>query len=215
LAAKGPCATLVVMDSHIATLPPGYPAVWAIDAVLADGGTVCVRPIRPDDAAAHRAFFAKQSPQSVRSRFFGAKSELSDREVTRFTTVDYHDRMAFVAFLADEMIAIGRYERLAGGDEAEVAFAVADAHQGRGLATLLLEYLATYAVENGIVRFTADTLIGNRHMLDVFHAAGFRQSSRMIEYGVVHLTFDMKPTGGSFATGLPSARAAVAYGPNE
>lgn len=177
----------------IATLPPGYPAAWAIDAVLADGGIVQVRPIRPDDAGAHRAFFAKQSPQSVRSRFFSAKSELSDREVTRFTTIDYHDRMALVAFLADEMIAIGRYERLAGSVEAEVAFAVADAHQGRGLATLLLEYLATYAAENGIVRFTADTLIDNRHMLDVFHAAGFRRSTRSIEYGVVHLTFNFAP----------------------
>jgi len=53
--------------------------------------------------------------------------------------------MAFVAFLGDDMIAVGRYEQLACGDEAEVAFAVADAHQGRGLATLLLWHLARYA----------------------------------------------------------------------
>jgi len=171
-------------------LPPGYPAVWAIDAVLADGGTVHVRPIRPDDAAAHRAFFANQSPQSVYFRFFGQRTELSDREVTRFTTVDYHERMAFVAFLRDEMIAIGRYDRLAGGDEAEVAFAVADEHQGRGLATLLLEYLATYAAGDGITRFTADTLVDNRSMLDVFREAGLRRESRSIEHGVVPLAFD-------------------------
>jgi acetyl coenzyme A synthetase (ADP forming)-like protein len=183
----------------IATLPADYPSVWALDAVLADGGTVHVRPIRPDDAAAHRAFFAKQSPQSVHFRFFGYRSELSDREVTRFTTVDYHDRMAFVAFLRDEMIAIGRYDRLAGGDEAEVAFAVADGHQGRGLATLLLEYLATYAAGNGITRFAADTLIDNRGMLEVFQAVGFRRESRSIDYGVVHLAFDIEPTGDSFA----------------
>jgi acetyl coenzyme A synthetase (ADP forming)-like protein len=179
--------------------PPGYPPAWAIDAVLADGGTVHVRPIRPDDAKAHRAFFANQSPQSVHFRFFGPRSELSDREVTRFTTVDYHDRMAFVAFLRDEMIAIGRYDRLAAGDEAEVAFAVADQHQGRGLATLLLEYLATYAGGNGITRFAADTLIDNRSMLNVFQAAGFRRESRSIEYGVVHLAFDIEPTGDSLA----------------
>ena len=180
-------------------LPPGYPPAWAIDAVLADGGTVHVRPIRPDDAKAHRAFFANQSPQSVHFRFFGPRSELSDGEVTRFTTVDYHDRMAFVAFLRDEMIGIGRYDRLAGGDEAEVAFAVADQHQGRGLATLLLEYLATYAGGNGITRFAADTLIDYRNMLNVFQAAGFRRESRSIEYGVVHLAFDIEPTGDSLA----------------
>lgn len=182
----------------IATLPPGYPAVWASNALLADGGTVHVRPIRPDDAAAHRAFFANQSAQSVYSRFFGHRTELSDREVTRFTTVDYHERMAFVAFLRDEMIAIGRYDRLIGGDEAEVAFAVADEHHGRGLATLLLEYLATYAAGNGITRFAAETLVDNRSMLDVFHAAGLRRESCSIEYGVVHLAFDIEPTGDVF-----------------
>ena len=178
---------------------PGYPAAWAMDAVLADGGTVHIRPIRPDDAAAHRAFFSRQSAQSVYFRFFGPRTELTDREVTRFTTVDYHDRMAFVAFLRDEMIAVGRYERLASGDEAEVAFAVADSHQSRGLATLLLEYLASYAADNGITRFAADTLIDNRSMLEVFQSAGFRQESRAIEYGVVHLSFDLEPTGASLA----------------
>jgi acetyl coenzyme A synthetase (ADP forming)-like protein len=181
------------------TLPPGYPSAWAVDAVLADGGTVHVRPIRPDDADAHRAFFARQSEQSVYFRFFGPRMELTDREVTHFTTVDYHDRMAFVAFLREDMIAVGRYERLAGRDEAEVAFAVADEHQGRGLAPLLLEYLATYAGGDGITRFAADTLMDNRRMLEVFQAAGFRRERRSIEYGVVHLAFDIEPTGGSLA----------------
>jgi acetyl coenzyme A synthetase (ADP forming)-like protein len=183
------------------TLPSGYPSAWAIDAVLADGGTVHVRPIRPDDAGAHRAFFASQSAESVYFRFFGPRSALTDREVTHFTTVDYVDRMAFVAFLREDMIGIGRYERLAGGDEAEVAFAVADEHQGRGLATLLLEYLATYASASGITRFAADTLIGNWRMLEVFQAAGFHREQRSIEHGVVHLAFDIEPTGDSLAAG--------------
>jgi RimJ/RimL family protein N-acetyltransferase len=173
-----------------ATLP-AYPSAWAIDAVLSDGGRVHIRPIRPDDATAHRAFFARQSQQSVYFRFFGPRSALTEREVIHFTTVDYVDRMAFVAFLRDEMIAIGRFERLGGGDEAEVAFAVADEHQGRGLATLLLDYLATYARTQGISRFSADTLIDNRRMLQVFEAGGFERVGRSIEYGVVHLAFDI------------------------
>jgi RimJ/RimL family protein N-acetyltransferase len=182
----------------IATVPLGYPVVWAFDAVLADGGTVHVRPIQPEDAVAFQAFFAHQSPQSRYSRFFTAKSAMSEREVTTFTTVDYHDRMAFAAFLGDEMIAIGRYDRLI-GDEAEVAFAVADEHQGRGLATLLLEYLATYARGNGITRFGAETLIDNRSMLAVFRAGGFRRETPSIDYGVVHLVLDMEPAGHAFA----------------
>jgi acetyl coenzyme A synthetase (ADP forming)-like protein len=180
-------------------LPPDYPADWALDAVLADGGTVHVRPIRPDDAAAHRSFFARLSPESVYFRFFGPRAALTDDEVARFTTVDYRDRMAFAAFLREDMVAVGRYDRLAGSDEAEVAFAVADEHQGRGLATLLLEYLATYAAGSGIIRFAADTLMDNRRMLEVFQAAGFRRESRSIEYGVVHLVFHIEPTGESLA----------------
>jgi len=182
-----------------AKLPAGYPSAWAVDAVLADGGTVHVRPIRPDDADAHRSFFTRLSPQSVYFRFFGPRSELTDHEVTRFTTVDFIDRMAFVAFLRDDMIAVGRYDRLAGGNVAEVAFAVEDGQQGRGLATLLLEYLAAYAATKGITRFTADTLIDNHRMLEVFKGAGFRRESRSIDYGVVHLTFDIEPTGDSLA----------------
>ncbi|HEY6471133.1 MAG TPA: GNAT family N-acetyltransferase [Candidatus Dormibacteraeota bacterium] len=176
-----------------------FPTAWALDAVLADGATVHIRPIRPDDADAHRAFFRHLSRESVQFRFFGPKMELSDAEVQRFTTVDYHDRMAFVAFLGQDIIAVGRYERLASGQEAEVAFTVADEHQGRGLGTLMLEYLASYASGNGITRFSADTLLENRRMLDVFKAAGFRSEGRSIEYGVVHLAFDIEPTGASLA----------------
>ena len=177
-------------------LPPDYPSAWAFDTVLGDGGTVHIRPIRPDDAAAHRAFFAHQSRQSVIFRFFGPKTELSAAEVTHFTTVDYHDRMAFVALLGGEMIAVGRYERLdETSAEAEVAFAVADDHHRRGLATLVLKQLAAYAAGQDITRFSADTLVENRGMLDLFRAAGFRREGRPLDFGVVHLACDVSPGG--------------------
>ncbi len=181
------------------TLPVDYPAAWAVDAVLADGSTVHIRPIRPDDAPAHRAFFAHQSAESVYNRFFTPRRELNDSEVIHFTTVDYHDRMAFAAFLRDEMIGVGRYDRLATSDLAEVAFAVADDQQGRGVGSLLLEYLAAYAPGNGITRFCADTLADNRRMLEVFKTAGYRRESQSTESGIVHLAFDIEPTGQSIA----------------
>ena len=181
------------------TLPVDYPTAWAVDAVLADGSTVHIRPIRPDDAPAHRLFFSRQSAESVYNRFFSPKKELNDAEVAHFTTVDYHDRMAFAAFLRDEMIGIGRYDRLATSDLAEVAFAVADDQQGRGIGSLLLEYLAAYAPGNGITRFCADTLAENHKMLEVFKTAGYRRESQSIESGVVHLSFEIEPTGTSMA----------------
>ncbi len=179
--------------------PRDYPVAWEVDAVLADGTAVHIRPIRHDDIPAHRAFFAKQSLESVYFRFFSPKRELTDAEEEYFTNVDYHDRMAFVAFLQEEMIGIGRYDRLATSDGAEVAFAVADGHQGRGVGSLLLEYLATYALDEGITRFSADTLSENHRMLDVFHDAGFRRRDEQRDGGVVRITFDIEPTGASMA----------------
>jgi predicted CoA-binding protein/GNAT superfamily N-acetyltransferase len=111
----------------------------------------------------------------------------------RFTTVDMVDRVALVAVLGDELIADARYDRWAGKDEAEVAFTVADEHQGRGLSTILLEHLAAIARSHGIARFTAEVLGENRAMLSVFARAGW-PVSRAFDSGVVDVVFDIVPT---------------------
>ncbi len=90
------------------------------------------------------------SPESIYFRFFSPKPRLTDKEIERFTTVDFHDRVALVALLGDAMIGVARFDRWPGKDEAEVAFIVADAHHGRGIATVLLEHLAALARETGI-----------------------------------------------------------------
>ena len=121
--------------------------------------------------------------------------------------------MAFVAFLRDEMIGVGRYDRLEGGDEAEVAFAVADAHQGRGLATLLLEYLASYAADNGITRFAADTLIDNRSNARGLSVRGFptgEPARSSTESCISHSTSSqlaIRLPQASVARGRPGSRA--------
>ena len=75
---------------------------------------------------------------------------LSDRDLHRFTHVDHDNRVAFVVLLGDQLIAVGRYDRYPDTDDAEVAFLVEDAHQGRGLGSVLLEHLAAAARERGI-----------------------------------------------------------------
>ena len=110
--------------------------------VLRDGHTVRVRPIVPADAGALVRFHERQSPESVYFRFFSPRPRLSDKEVDHFTHVDHRDRVAFVAVLGDDIIGVARYERYTGTDTAEVAFFVDDDHNGRGLATVMLEYLA-------------------------------------------------------------------------
>jgi len=173
-----------------------YPAHWEADAVLADGGTVHLRPITPGDADRLRAFHARLSPETVYNRFFSMMQTLPARDVERFTTVDHDERAALVALLRGQIVGVVRYARFAGTADAEVAVVVEDAHQGRGLGALLLEHLEAAARERGVERFVADVLPSNRRMLGVFRAAGFEVAREMAD-GYVELTFPISETAAS------------------
>src|SRR4051794_13185864 len=177
------------------TEPPDSepPRNWEADVVAADGGTVHLRPIRPDDADALVAFHAGLSQRTRYLRYFSAYPRIPERDLYRFTHVDHRDRVAFVAVLGGAIIAVGRYERHPGSDEAEVAFVVADKHQGRGIGSVLLEHLAAAAREVGLHRFIAIVLAENARMIRVFRDAGY-EITRHIEYGEVTLQFDVDET---------------------
>ncbi len=161
-----------------------------IDIVLGDGTTARVRPIGPDDGGALRAFHSRLSRESIVLRFFGPHPRLSDVEVERFTHVDGVDRVALVAERDGEIVAVARYDRAPGSDEAEVAFVVNDAFQGQGLGTILLRELADAARSHGVRWLVADTLSENFRMLNVFRHAGFpRTFTRSAE--VMHVVMDM------------------------
>ncbi|MDQ4500861.1 GNAT family N-acetyltransferase [Sinomonas sp. ASV322] len=170
-----------------------YPQHWEADVVLRDGGTAHLRPIRPSDAEALQAFHLGQSENSVYLRFFSYKARLTDAELKRFTEVDYRDRVALVITIGDEILGVGRYDRLDDPAEAEVAFNISDRHQGRGLGSILLEHLAAAARERGIRRFTAEVLPENRKMLTVFAEAGYAVE-RHFDDGVVMVAFEIDPT---------------------
>ena len=125
---------------------------------------------------------------------------LSERDVLRFTNVDHVNRVAFVLTVARKMIAVGRFDRIppeetksAGVVEAEVAFLVQDAHQGRGIANLLLEHLAQAGRERGIDRFVADVLPENRRMIQTFREAGYKVVGGFTD-GVMRLVFPIDST---------------------
>ncbi len=147
------------------------------DLTLRDGSVVRVRAIRADDTTRLQAFHAHLSMDSIIWRFFRSVPSLSDEQARQFTHVDYGDRMALIATrgdgAAEEILAVVRYDRLAGEREAEVAFVVQDAWQGHGLATALLHELAAYARAHGVERFVALTMGTNVRMLDVLHHCGF------------------------------------------
>jgi acyl-CoA synthetase (NDP forming)/RimJ/RimL family protein N-acetyltransferase len=189
--------------------PFDYPRDWEADVVLSDGGTVHLRPVVPTDADGLVAFHGKLSERTRYFRYFGAYPRIPEKDLKRFSTVDHHDRVAFAAFLGDDIVAVGRYERLDHGPSAEVAFVVSDAHQGRGLGSILLEHLAAAASECGLRRFVAEVLAENAAMVRVFRDAGY-QVSREMEEGVLHLEFDIDPTEESLAVARSREQAAEA-----
>ncbi|MFJ3135861.1 GNAT family N-acetyltransferase [Streptomyces sp. NPDC086843] len=184
-----------------------YPAHWEADVVLRDGGTARIRPITADDAERLVSFYEQVSDESKYYRFFAPYPRLSAKDVHRFTHHDFVDRVGLAATVGGEFIATVRYDRIGAGgrpasgaeaDEAEVAFLVQDAHQGRGVASALLEHIAAVARERGIRRFAAEVLPANTKMIKVFTDAGYTQK-RSFEDGVVRLEFDLEPTDRSLA----------------
>ncbi|WP_420119248.1 GNAT family N-acetyltransferase [Micromonospora sp.] len=170
-----------------------------VDVLLSDGSTVGLRPIRPQDAPEIVAMHGRFSERTRYLRYFSPYPRIPERDLHRFVTVDHRDREAFVVLAGDRIVAVGRYERLGpAAPEAEVAFVVEDAYQGRGIGSVLLEHLADAARRAGIGHFVAEVLPTNGVMLRVFADFGY-QVQRQFADGVVHLTFPIAPTEATLA----------------
>ena len=190
------------------SLPPGYPTQWEADVVLRDGTVAHLRPIRPSDVEGVHRFHAGQSDESIYFRFFAPLRQLSDRDVHRFTHVDYVDRVALVVTMREDIIGIGRYDRI-DTRSAEVAFNISDHYQGKGIGSVLLEHLAAIGQDMGLAKFTAEVLPHNRRMLAVFSEAGYAVKRR-VEDGVVQVEFDIEPTDRSKAVAMSREHRAEA-----
>jgi acetate---CoA ligase (ADP-forming) len=185
-----------------------YPSEYELDVLLTDGGGARVRPIRPEDGPLLVDFFQTLGPESRYFRFFRLKETLEPAEVEYFTNVDYRDRMALVAVLGGRMIAVARYDR-EDEETAEVAFAVADQHQGRGLGTQLLQLLTSYARSHGITGFRAYVLPENRQMMRLFRNSGY-VLKRTIDEGVYTVNFPVDESEGVLHAEWERERRAVA-----
>jgi RimJ/RimL family protein N-acetyltransferase len=173
------------------------PTLHEVDVVAADGTTLRLRPIRPDDAEALMAFHSRLSSETTYYRFFSFHPRLSAREVDWFTHVDDHSRVALVALHDERIVAVGRYDQLPDSTDAEVAFVVEDAYQHRGICPLLLRQLTRVALGEGIERFVAQVLPGNHRMLAVFRHWGLEESTHMTGDSVeVVLRLDPHASGG-------------------
>jgi acyl-CoA synthetase (NDP forming)/GNAT superfamily N-acetyltransferase len=143
----------------------------AYDVALRDGSTARIRAAGPDDAPAVRDFLAGLSDRARWFRFFSAAVNLDT--AARDAVAPIEGRALLVTTGARERVVGHALWIRTGADEAEVAFAIDGAWQGRGLATTLLAHLASDAARHGVDMFTAITLPENHRMIGVFRDSGF------------------------------------------
>jgi acyl-CoA synthetase (NDP forming)/GNAT superfamily N-acetyltransferase len=163
-------------------------------ALLADGSTVEIRPAGPADFDAVKAMHEAMSPDNTYLRFFNVSRLAAENEARRICRVPRPGRAALLARLAGEVVGCASYDAIGGpedpGPAAEIAFAVADHMHHRGIATLLLEHLVSFARSHQITVFTAETLPENTPMLKVFADAGL-PVQRHYEDGVMEMTIPL------------------------
>jgi acetate---CoA ligase (ADP-forming) len=165
--------------------PGAYPASREATVVLRDGSTIAVRPIRPDDEPELARFYTDLSLESRVFRFFAAVAN-ADSSVKRMVEVDYTSRYGIVASAGADQRIVGHAMYVATGPgHAELALAIADTYQGKGLGTILLGQLAESAAESGIQVLEAVVRPENHRMLDVLRQSGFPLQARS-EPGEIH-----------------------------
>ncbi|MDD2877618.1 MAG: GNAT family N-acetyltransferase [Acidiphilium sp.] len=174
-----------VANARIALRPPGewrdrlaivpYPADLAQTLDLC-GRQFTIRPIRPEDAAAHQRLFERLAPEDVRFRFFSAIRALSAEQVVRMTEVDYGREMALVAVdqASGETAGVARLVRSdTDGTEGEFAVLVEGAAKGLGLGSALMRRLIDWARREGVAEIVGQVLADNHPMLGFVRHLGF------------------------------------------
>ena len=168
-------------------------ASYSAHELLADGCQVEIRALRPDDRPALLAALDRTSAQSLYRRFFGVKRAFTEQEIAFFLDIDFVSHVALVA-VVDEggrpvIAGGGRYIVVQTG-KAEVAFAVIDRYQGRGIGAALMRHLIVIARRAGLQQLVAEVLPDNIPMLKVFEKSGLSLTTRR-ESESVHVWLDL------------------------
>jgi RimJ/RimL family protein N-acetyltransferase len=161
---------------------------------LTDGTKVLVRPIvREDEPLLHEAV-AAMSERTVYFRFFSPLKRMPDALAHRLAVVDYNDRFALVATDKlrgkERIVGVARYDRVVNTDVAEVAVAVIDEFQRRGLGSALVTILGKVATEHGIKTFTLIVLPENQQMLGLLRKMGWIHRAKL-SGGVYDISFEL------------------------
>jgi len=176
--------------AHMAIYP--YPMHFRREETLADGTSVTLRPIRPEDAEIEQAFVRGLSGESRYMRFMRVLNELTPEMLVRFTQIDYDREMAFIALHETDgtqaQIGVARYNMEPDGETAEFALVVGDDWQARGLGTALLRILVEYARLHGVRELFGDVLERNAGMRGLGARLGFEEQLLESEEDVIRIS---------------------------
>lgn len=160
---------------------------------MRDGTPVEVRALRPTDEGDMLAALEQTSMQSLQRRFFTPKRHFSDKERAFFMEIDFKKHVALVVLTGEAgqqaIVGGGRYVVTQPG-QAELAFVVIDAWQGRGIGSILMRHLIGLARDAGLHELTAEVLPENASMLRVFGKAGFKPAKRRDPHSI-HLALNL------------------------
>jgi GNAT superfamily N-acetyltransferase len=142
-----------------------------------DVAGITIRPLRNGDAATVQALFDRLGDESRVRRFGAAKPRLPGRELVALARVDATHHV-LVAHLTGDPRPAGIARLVREGTSAEVACAVADEYQGRGVGRTLLEELSTLARAAGITELRATVVGDNPRMVSLLTRLARRRESR-------------------------------------
>jgi acetyltransferase len=157
--------------SRLAIRP--YPAYLEETATLKDGCAVVLRPIRPEDQAAHLGLLSSLTPEDLRFRFFGRVGDVSKGQIARFTQIDYDREMAFIASRDGETLGAVRTVTDAENRRAELAITLRPSTRGTGLAMALMDKMIRYHRDQGTAEIAGEIMAENVPMQKLAQKAGF------------------------------------------
>ncbi len=161
--------------AHMAIHP--YPHELTQHYLAANGTSVTIRPVRPEDAKMETYFVNRLSEKTKYFRFHQALQELTPEMLVRFTQIDYDREMAFVAVTDDpdlpNELGVGRYIVNPDGHSVEFAIVVADDCQRLGIGSKLMKTLMQTAKGKGMLSFEAEVLKDNEPTLEMVKKLGF------------------------------------------
>jgi acyl-CoA hydrolase/GNAT superfamily N-acetyltransferase len=176
---------LIYSDQVIITGKGGeYPEELETHRTTRSGMEIFLRPVKITDEEMLKDFFYSLSDQSMYTRFMSTRPDMPHERLQEYVIIDYTKSMAIIAVPEsngiETIVGLGQYWIDEKNHTAEVAFAVRDDYQGKGIGGVLLDYMTYLAKHGGLLGFTADVLADNRNMLNLFERMGFEIERHLV-----------------------------------